>query len=287
MTWKMEANAARCHVVSFGMSFSIPTGLCIEAQRKLACYICRRYPAKVFMLTYTMFDPAFLETCTWVELKARVVEIVKHLPVNEKFILFDSSGGNMTWLLWEIQDRLLHAVVVNAAMYLEPTFEDRASHSQLQDIAALFKRIHKERDLRTIKSFMSAMALVRREDASEKQRVWDEYFDTVDDCYWYFTSFAFSIVFEERSMCLQNNRLQCPVTLVIGDSSPDVSFGDSAYNLAKLMEDVKIQFIPNSKQSWELEGPDQIQFLGSVLGSILQNECGVACFDSEVAGGWF
>merc|ERR1711879_1067904 len=60
-----------------------------------------------------------------------------------------------------------------------------------------------------------------------------------------------------------------PVALACGDNAPAAGIQDSCHRLQLLLPGSKVQYIPCSKGSWQLEGPDCLQVLLDMMGELL------------------
>ncbi|CAJ1454863.1 unnamed protein product [Effrenium voratum] len=211
---------------------------------------------------------AFLE-----DLKCLAEELLPQLGSN--FVLVDSSFGPGSALAWHLRPYLSGALIINAHLFKAPDFDSTELAQKIRKRMAFLgeKYASKDRDaiLSLLPDFMYPTGGAEGVEET-KERYWLA-MEEASANFWEMAGLQPSWNFEHLTGMFTElpewPRDSPPVVLAASDQAPLVVVGEAMQRLQQIMPGSKLEFIPSSKWSWHLEGPDVLQSVSQMFSSLL------------------
>ena len=211
------------------------------------------------------------------------------LPLlGEKFVLVDSSFGPGTFLAWELHEKLMGALIINTHLFNAPDFEQTDLAQKICKRMAFLGETYGNRDIDAITTLVSDF-MYPTGGATGVEETKKHYKDALldaSDNFWEMARLQPSYNFEHLTGVFTSlpewPSKSAPVVLAASDQAPLVVVGEAMQRLHQIMPDSKLEFIPNSKWSWHLEGEGVIDEVTEQLVSILPSRVGTMVNASHV-----
>ncbi|CAE7201329.1 warA [Symbiodinium natans] len=249
-----------CHVVYVGLPRFIPFSLQLPALQRWAGGL----GVKVWAICEDSVDPGLMkdeDPKAFTSDLALIVEgLLPSLP--EKFVLVDSSWGPGTSLVWKFKERLQGAMIINTHLFKAPDFDDTEAawkiKTRMAQLGDLFERREMENILKVLPDFMYPTGGADGVEATKK--TYAAAVSSASEKFWKLSALQPSWNFNHLTPILSSQSEwhmdSLPVVLACSDQAPLVVVGESMQRLNHLMPGSKLEFIPSSKWSWQLEGED-------------------------------
>ena len=198
------------------------------------------------------------------------------LPLlGEKFVLVDSSFGPGTFLAWELHSKLTGAMIINTHLFNAPDFEQTELAQKIRKRMAFLGETYGKRDYDAILTLVSDFMYPTggAEGVEETKLRYKEALEEASPNFWKMSMLQPSYNFDHLTGVFTSlpewPSISPPVVLAASDQAPLVVVGEAMQRLQQIMPESKLEFIPNSKWSWHLEGDDVIDAVTERLTSIL------------------
>ena len=196
---------------------------------------------------------AFME-----DLKAVVTAVVPYLQGD--FVLVDSSFGPGTFLAWELRSMLKGVLIINAHLFNAPDFEKTEMADKIRRRTAYLGETYGKQDYDTILTLLPDFMYPTggAEGVEATKLKYKAALETASKNFWEMAKLQPSYNFEHMTSMFTSlpewPLSSPPVVLAASDQAPLVVVGEAMRRLQQIMPGSTLDFIPNSKWSWHLEG---------------------------------
>ena len=192
-----------------------------------------------------------------------------------KFVLVDSSFGPGTFLAWELRPFITGLLIINVHLFNAPDFEQTDLAQKIRKRMAYLGETYGKRDYDSILTLLPDFMYPTggASGVEDTKRKYKEALEGASANFWEMAMLQPSYNFEHTTGMFTSLPVwpleSPPVLLASSDQAPLVVVGEAMQRLQQIMPGSKLEFIPNSKWSWHLEGPDVIANVSQMLSSLL------------------
>ena len=195
-----------------------------------------------------------------------------------KFVLVDSSFGPGTFLAWELRPFLAGLLIINVHLFNAPDFEQTDLAQKIRKRMAYLGETYGKQDYEAILTLLPDFTYPTGGPSGleETKATYKEALEAASPNFWEMAMLQPSYNFEHITSMFTSLHVwpieSPPVVLAASDQAPLVVVGEAMQRLQQIMPGSKLEFIPNSKWSWHLEGGDVIDEVSAMLTSVLPSK---------------
>lgn len=271
--WECEGGGrAEVHVLFLALQWRLPWAAQERAAELLAERLCPELAAKLWVLNCEVLDQQLL---TQVEplpkLHAQLVETIQALPLHEKFVIVDSSGGWLTPVLWRLAGRLAGALVLNAGAFLGEELDASPKHEVLSNVFAWPSGMAAQRDIaRQLEELPRWAFAVSVEERRAQLARYRAALQSAPASFWRWYRYVSSDL--RAAARVYRSLPELPLerlVLAVSALGPAALTHEPATRLQQLAPGASFVHIPESKVLWELEGDGPVLRVASALRGLL------------------
>jgi len=244
-----------------------------QATDKLARDLCARHSLKIFVINhYSLPVASPLETLN--AYQERLLVVIDALPLQDGFILFDSSAGFTVRIIWQLRRRISGVAIDRVAFFLADGFAATDTWTQIQ---GFLKKVSQEATAKNADFMIKELAVrVYQPDTAEKARLAQQYKKEL--------SIASEVVWDmwavshrnssESADALQSLEPLDPIPAIVfcGDHAPSLMIQESTRRFQKAcLPFADFCYLENSKQCWLLEGAEQVDQVCALLDNLVRS----------------
>mmetsp|Transcript_99805 Transcript_99805/g.251756 ORF Transcript_99805/g.251756 Transcript_99805/m.251756 type:complete len:849 (-) Transcript_99805:164-2710(-) len=266
--WQTPNGQADLHILWIGFQLYMPEAMQKSAVQTVAEYVCPRLGAELIAL----LEP--FEAASRSEYDAGIQGLLEALPLQGMIAVVDNSMGVATRCIWEARSRISAALVINPLGWFSDDFYGSEAHTKILGVVNSHARHFADRDIDAAASMVGNF--VYSQDSDDVDRVKDLYsqcLSSADDRFWKSQPFVPKLIIEEATPDLKSlDRLDnTPVLFLCGSHSPALLVQESTARLQERVDNAAIEYIPSSKQWWEVEGQAQVVKVARTIVQMLES----------------
>jgi len=268
-TWEPQGvKAVRGHVLFISFPKFCPSSCYDESLRGIACRLARKFQVKCWSLSFRSLSKDVLTSAGPSPLLEYLAQVVTALPLGDRFVLVDDSGGFATPLLWKLQYRIAGAMIINFTGWPSSSFTDSALGQIFKAKAAEKAEMLRTRDVQHFVEGVTQHILCRRSELEDIRRKYRDGLEQEEELFWCFFEWYGLHGFHS----LHSYWLQCPVlgrsthsSLLVDQAQPvallssDMASGilvhDSTDRIRTLLPGSQLEFIPRCRELWSFGDP--------------------------------
>ena len=195
-----------------------------------------------------------------------------------KFVLVDSSFGPGTFLAWELRPFITGFLIINVHLFNAPDFEQTDLAQKIRKRMAYLGETYGKRDYDSILTLLPDFMYPTggASGVEDTKRKYKEALEGASANFWEMAMLQPSYNFEHTTGMFTSLPVwpleSPPVLLASSDQAPLVVVGEAMQRLQQIMPGSKLEFIPNSKWSWHLEGPDVVDEVTEMLATLIPSK---------------
>jgi len=274
-TWEPQGvKAVRGHVVFISFPTFCPSSCYDESLRGIACRLARKFQVKCWSLSFRSLSKDVLTSAGPSPLLEYLAQVVTALPLGDRFVLVDDSGGFATPLLWKLQYRIAGTMIINFTGWPSSSFTETALAQIFRAKSDELAENFRTRDVPRLVGKLTDVIVCRRSEVEDIRKVYRSGLEhEEDELFWCFFEWYGLHGFHS----LHSYWLQCPVlgrstgicplvvTLLSSDMAPGILVHDSVDRIRTLLPGSHLEFIPRCRELWSFGNP---QWAASVCKSV-------------------
>lgn len=275
--WQCQADSVEIHILCVGLSFLSPPKMVEDAFNTVAMQVCEEQKAKLFLLGCEALQGRWATTTSFEDACKELSELIRAMPLNEKFVFVDSSLGETSSLVDTFRDRIQAALLVNVRGFHSEDFHQSSAYQKIQSRFQNLQQWFASRDLSKLETLLGDYAWAEDEASLEAlcqnfaaalQSAPQSFFDHGA---FHCRMIANNVM--ERTWLFQQwqDRPKFPrMMLLTGSFSPALWTHEAVSRVQAMLPSAAVSYLECCKSSWELEDEVQAARLGGILGDFMR-----------------
>mmetsp|Transcript_121081 Transcript_121081/g.314447 ORF Transcript_121081/g.314447 Transcript_121081/m.314447 type:complete len:551 (-) Transcript_121081:114-1766(-) len=275
--WEPPDQESVADVLWLELPFFVPLRLSEPAVHTIARAICSPMKVRIFMLSYEVVSSSALSASSFSELHKDLSAVIDTLPLKKPFLLVDNSLGETTHMLWHLQEALSGALVLNFRGFHSDDFASSELYKKVTKRFAMIAGLFKNHDVDGMAGLLGDYVYKDSPDAvQDAQEAYKAAVSKEPARFFEHAAFHCSRIEQdimERTVVYQSSPpLEgLPVCVACGAYSPGMWTLEAAPRLMELLPNSNMEYLPQDKSCWEVEGLEQTLSVASLLMALISD----------------